>query len=162
MRATDSVCETHTEGETHVEGQALFAFVRFWSRRWAGAQRGRDVMVLEAVHALAAAGRPASVNDVARELGVDQSGASRMVARAERLGLVTRQAPGRVGAPATVAGTAAGDELLAQARAWQDAVVRRLTAGWPDEDVRTLATLMDRLVRAQAELDGPAPGAPAG
>jgi DNA-binding MarR family transcriptional regulator len=136
-----------------VDGQALFAFVRFWSRRWAGTQRGRDVMVLEAVHALAAAGRAVSINDVARELGVDQSGASRMVAQAERLGLVTREAPRRVGAPATIGSTTAGDELLEQARAWQNAVLRRLTAGWPDEDVRTLLTLMDRLVRAQAGID---------
>ena len=96
-------------------GQALFAFVRFWSRRWTGtglgadAQRGRDVMVVEAVHSLVARQRPTSINDIARELGLDQSGASRMVARAEQQGLVTRRAAGRIGAPAAIA-TTAGEE----------------------------------------------------
>jgi DNA-binding MarR family transcriptional regulator len=143
-----------------VSGQALFAFVRFWSRRWTGAglgadaQRGRDVMVVEAVHALTARKRSTSINDVARELGLDQSGASRMVARAEREGLVTRRAAGRIGAPSAIANTAAGEELLRQAHAWQDEVLRTLTASWPDEDVKTLMTLMDRLVRAQNAVDG--------
>jgi DNA-binding MarR family transcriptional regulator len=142
-----------------IRGQALFAFVRFWARRWTGAgmgadaQRGRDVMVVEAVHALTGQQRPTSINDVARELGLDQSGASRMVAHAQRQGLVTRLAPGRIGAASTITSTAAGDELLRQAHAWQDQVLRTLTAGWPDEDVETLVTLMDRLVRAQNAVD---------
>ena len=133
-------------------GRALFAFVRFWSRRWTGngPHRGRDIMVVEAVHALTAGDRPASVNDIARELGLDQSGVSRMVARAEEQGYVTRSAPTRVGAAATVRTTAAGEELLGHAHAWQDEVLRTLTADWPSEDVTTLVTLMDRLVRAQS------------
>ena len=142
-----------------LSGQALFAFVRFWSRRWTGvgsgvdAQRGADVMVLEAVHALAGSGRPTSVNDVAREVGVDQSGASRMIARVERLSLVTRRSTGRVGAASSVTITAAGEELLRQAHAWQDEVARSLTADWSEDEVRTFSTLMDRLVEAQAALD---------
>ena len=110
-------------------------------------------MVLEAVHALSGAQRPTSVNDIARELGVDQSGASRMIARTEQLGLVTRRSAGRVGAASSVTITAAGEELLRQAHAWQDEVARSLTADWPDEDVQTFSTLMDRLVKAQAALD---------
>lgn len=137
------------------DGQALFAFVRYWSRRWNGAdpERGRDVMVLEAVRALAASGRAASINAVAHELGVDQSGASRMVTHAQRRGLVVRQAPARVGAAASIALTEAGEELLAQAHAWQNDVLRRLTADWPDHDVTTLLALMNRLVRAQAAIE---------
>ena len=146
-----------------VRGQALFAFVRFWSRRWTGTgvgadvRRGRDVMVLEAVHALTARHRPTSVNDVARELGLDQSGASRMVARAERQGLLIRRAPGRIGATTAIATTAAGEELLRQAHAWQDEVLRTLTADWPEEDVAALLNLMDRLVRAQQRIDDAGP-----
>jgi DNA-binding MarR family transcriptional regulator len=142
-----------------LSGQSLFAFVRFWSRRWTGvglgvdAQRGRDVMVLEAVHTLAGSRRSTSINDVARELGVDQSGASRMVARAEQLGLVTRQRSGRIGAASSITITTTGGELLRQAHAWQDEVAGTLTADWPEGDVRTLVTLMDRLVQAQAHLD---------
>ncbi|WP_433208500.1 MarR family winged helix-turn-helix transcriptional regulator [Dactylosporangium sp. CS-047395] len=134
-------------------GRVLFAFVRFWSRRWTGADpdRGRDVMVLEAITALAGRGGGAapSVNDVARELGLDQSGASRLITRAERLGLLRREAPRGVGAASAVRVTAGGEALLADAHAWQDDVLRRLTAGWQEEDVRTLVTLMGRLVDAQ-------------
>ncbi|WP_229070171.1 MarR family winged helix-turn-helix transcriptional regulator [Actinoplanes sp. DH11] len=135
-------------------GRSLFAFVRFWSRRWTGTdpQRGRDVMVLEAVHDLAAAGRPTSINDVARELGMDQSGASRMVAHARQQGLVERHGAGRIGAAAAITLTAAGEDLLRHAWSWQDDVLARLTAGWPERDVRTLVTLMDRLVREQSDV----------
>lgn len=139
-------------------GQVLFGFVRFWSRRRTAAGRGPDVLVVEAVHALAARRTSVSVNDVAHEIGVDQSGASRMVTRAHRAGLLSRQASGRVGAPASIAVTPAGAHLLRHAHAWQDDMVRTLTDGWPDEDVETLLTLMDRLVRAQVRLDGPGPG----
>ena len=55
-------------------GQALFGFVRHWSRRWNGSQdaeraeRGRDVWIAEAVHALS--GRDeVTVNHVAAEPG---------------------------------------------------------------------------------------------
>lgn len=148
-----------------VHGQALFAFVRFWSRRWTGAnpsadtQRGRDVMVVEAVHALGEQRRPTSINDVARELGLDQSGVSRMVTRAEQQGFVVRSAPGRIGAASAITNTAAGEELLRQAHAWQDEVLRTLTADWPNEDVETLMVLMDRLVRAQNATDNTGPTA---
>ncbi|WP_306215353.1 hypothetical protein [Actinoplanes sp. RD1] len=60
--------------------------------------------------------------------------------------------PARVGTPAGVSITAAGEELLRWAHAWQDEAVRALTAGWPAEDVDTLLTLMDRLVDAQTRL----------
>ena len=148
-----------------ISGQALFAFVRFWSRRWTGtglgadARHGRDVMVVEAIHALARRKGSTSINDVARELGVDQSGASRMVAHAEQRGFVTRRAPGRIGATSAITPTAAGEELLRQAHAWQDEVLRTLTADWTDEDVVTLVNLMDRLVRAQNAIDGTGPAA---
>jgi DNA-binding MarR family transcriptional regulator len=150
-------------GHVQLTGQTLFAFVRFWSRRWTGTglgtdpQRGRDVMVVEAVHALMAQQRPTSINDVARELGLDQSGASRMVTRAEQQGLVTRRAPGRIGATSAITTTAAGEDLLRQAHAWQDEVLRRLTADWPRDDVTTLLSLMDRLVQAQHDIDNTEP-----
>ena len=78
-------------------GQTLFRFVRLWSRRWTatgaadGPERGRDVMVVEAVSARAPAA--ASVRDVAEQLGLDHSGASRLVAGAVDRGLL-RPAPG--------------------------------------------------------------------
>jgi DNA-binding MarR family transcriptional regulator len=117
------------------------------------AERGRDVMVVEAVHALSGRRAPVSVNDIAHELGVDQSGASRMVTRAERLNLLTRRAPGSVGERSSIAVAAAGEDLLRRAHVWQDTVFRSLTAGWPDEDVQSLLTLIGRLVEAQTKRD---------
>jgi len=114
----------------------------------------------QAVHALVAQKRSTSINDVARELGVDQSGASRMVAGAQQRGFVVRRAPSRIGATSALTITAAGRQLLRQAHAWQDEVLRTLTAEWPDEDVEMLIALMDRLVRAQAAIDKARPSAP--
>ncbi|WP_159079644.1 MarR family winged helix-turn-helix transcriptional regulator [Plantactinospora sp. BC1] len=140
-------------------GRVLFSFVRYWSRRWTGvglgvdAERGRDVMVVEAVAALTGRGVVASVNDVARELGVDQSGASRMVSRAERLGLLSRVRPSVVGGTTAISVTGEGRELLCAAYAWQDEVLRTLTADWSRAEVRTLVELMGRLVEAQHRID---------
>ncbi|GAA3757513.1 hypothetical protein GCM10022225_48460 [Plantactinospora mayteni] len=140
-------------------GQVLFSFVRYWSRRWTGAglgvdaERGRDVMVVEAVAALTGRGVVASVNDVARELGVDQSGASRMVSRAERLGLLARVRPSTVGGATAITVTSEGRDLLRAAHAWQEEVLRTLTADWSRDEVRTLVDLMGRLVEAQNRLD---------
>ncbi|MEN3614377.1 MarR family winged helix-turn-helix transcriptional regulator [Plantactinospora sp. ZYX-F-223] len=141
------------------DGRVLFSFVRYWSRRWTGAgfgvdaERGRDVMVVEAVAALTGRGVAASVNDVARELGVDQSGASRMVSRAERLGLLARARPSVVGGATAISVTGEGRELLRAAHAWQEKVLRTLTADWSREEVRTLVELMGRLVEAQNRID---------
>src|SRR6266566_8342546 len=79
-------------------GPALFRLVRFWSRRWA-AGAARDgvggtahvghVLVLEAIDAAFAKGS-AAIGDVAVELGLDRSNASRMLAAAVSAGLVTK------------------------------------------------------------------------
>ncbi|GGO44792.1 MarR family transcriptional regulator [Streptomyces daqingensis] len=131
-------------------GRTLFQFVRFWARRWTGAgsgieaERGRDVMVTEAVAALADGGG-ASVNDVARELGIDQSGASRMVAQAVARGYLvkSRAADARRRA---VQVTEAGRELIDAAHAWQEQVFAELTADWSPEEVDRFTESMRRLV----------------
>ncbi|WP_051571694.1 helix-turn-helix domain-containing protein [Cryptosporangium arvum] len=64
--------------------------VRFRARRWArGPGAPRVVLTVEAVRA---AGAEAGVNDVARQLGLDQSGASRMVSAATDAGYLQRLA----------------------------------------------------------------------
>lgn len=132
------------------EGRLLFQFVRFWSRRWSGAgsgvdaDRGRDVMVTEAVFARAAyAG--ATVNAVADELGIDQSGASRMVGQAVERGYLVK-GPGSDARKRVVTVTEAGMKLLAQAHAWQDATFAVLTADWTAEEVESFGVLMRRLI----------------
>ena len=64
-------------------GQVLFEFVRHWSRRTAPdiAEQGRLVLVVESVYAVSGR-RAATINAVAHEIGIDQSGASRMVKEA--------------------------------------------------------------------------------
>ncbi|MFT4037377.1 MAG: MarR family winged helix-turn-helix transcriptional regulator [Thermomicrobiales bacterium] len=145
-------------------GQRLFQIVRFWSRRWTGAGQGADldnarmVMVTEAVLALQG-GPGATVNAVANELGIDQSGASRMIAQAEAAGYL-RKAPGQSDArQRALHVTPAGEDLLAAAHAWQEAVFASLTAGWDAEDVQRLAGYLARLQAAQADGRQPSPRA---
>lgn len=134
-------------------GQSLFAFVRHWSRRSPTdddelAERGRSVLVTEAVHALTLRGDPATVNAIAREIGIDQSGASRLIKNATQAGYLTMR-PGATDARVRTATiTPAGHILLDQAHAWQEQVFAQLTAGWSDrrrhEFHRAMTDLMSR------------------
>lgn len=135
-------------------GQALFRLVRFWSRRWTGAGQAvelahaRDVMVTEAVASLG--GREgATVNAVANELGIDQSGASRFIAQAVQRGYLRKDASRDDARQRVLHVTPTGDELLQAAHAWQEAVFADLTAGWPEQDVRQLQEYLQRLLDAQ-------------
>lgn len=128
-------------------GRTLFRFVRHWARGWNGTDggdaNGRDVMVVEAVADLDAR---ATVNAVAEELGIDQSGASRMVAGAVERGHLRKEAaPGDRRARVLVV-TGQGQELLRSARRWQEAVFAELAEGWPEGDVRTFQRLMASLM----------------
>jgi DNA-binding MarR family transcriptional regulator len=134
-------------------GVALFRLVRFWSRRWvttppdqetAEMARVRDIMVLEAVDAATAKGE-VSVADVAHELGIDHSGASRMVAEASRHGYLVREAAPDDARRATLTLTKDGLEVLAAAHDYQDGVFAELTAGWSAKDAARFATYLRRL-----------------
>lgn len=133
-------------------GTALFRIVRFWARRWAtgaaldvtGDERHvHAIMVLEAVDGAA---RPdVSVADVARELGIDQSGASRFVTAAIGDGYLERTASAADRRRAALAVTPAGRTLLTDARAWQDGVFAELTARWAPADARRFGDYLRRL-----------------
>jgi DNA-binding MarR family transcriptional regulator len=131
-------------------GETLFQFVRLWSRRGhdpVDLQRGRDVLVAEAVHALR--DRPeVTVNDVAVELGLDQSGASRMVTRAAEQGYLATQPSSADARRRTIEVTRHGTALLAAAHAWQDSVFAELTEDWTEAERasfhRAMLRLMDR------------------
>jgi DNA-binding MarR family transcriptional regulator len=135
-------------------GVALFRLVRFWSRRWvmtppdrvtAEMARVRDIMVLEAVDAAAAKAQTVSVADVAHELGIDHSGASRMVSEATRHGYLVREAAADDGRRATLTLTQDGHDVLAAAHTYQDEVFAQLTAGWSAKDAARFATYLRRL-----------------
>jgi len=134
-------------------GPALFGLVRFWSRRWAAAA-ARDgagdvghvghVLVLEAIDAAGTRGSRA-IGDVAAELGLDRSNASRMLAAAVAAGLVDKTtAPGDA-RRTQLRMTADGSSLLAAARSWQREAFAQLVAGWSAGDARRFAGYLERL-----------------
>ncbi|MEV5555389.1 MarR family winged helix-turn-helix transcriptional regulator [Nonomuraea wenchangensis] len=139
-------------------GQVLFAFVRYWSRRpQAGdpelAEQGRLVLVAEAVHALTGRGVPATVNAVAHEIGIDQSGASRLVRSAREAGYLTMGGPGADGRRRRAALTPAGLALLDHAHDWQEQVFDRLTEGWSERRRRDFRQAMTELMERSCTLD---------
>ena len=131
-----------------MSGQVLFEFVRHFARRASGpaeADRGRDVQVTDAVHALR--GRPeVTVNDVATELGLDQSGASRMVKQAEARGYLATRASPADARRRTIVVTGSGAELLAAAHRWQEEVFEALTDGWTAAERADFRRAMLRLL----------------
>ena len=135
-------------------GQALFRFVRFWSRRWTGAgqavdpDQGRDVMVTEAVQALEQQGG-ATVNDVADELGIDQSGASRFITQAVDRGYLRKVAGARDARQRLLVVTDEGATLVAAAHQWQEKVFAELTTDWSPAEVKQFHQLMARLVHSR-------------
>ena len=128
-------------------GQVLFAFVRHWSRRSpAEAEQGRLVLVTEAVHALTQRGVAATVNAVAHEIGIDQSGVSRLFTSAAAAGYLTVRASESDGRRREATVTPSGQAMLAQAREWQEQVFDRLTEGWSEQRRRDFQQAMTDLV----------------
>jgi DNA-binding MarR family transcriptional regulator len=141
-------------------GPALFRLVRFWSRRWsAGAAMhgtgdsghvGR-VLVLEAIDAASAGADAAAIADVAVELGLDRSNASRMLADAVEAGLVRKTISPQDARRTELALTPAGEALLDAARAWQRETFARLVADWPPADASRFAGYLVRLASQPLE-----------
>jgi DNA-binding MarR family transcriptional regulator len=156
---------THMAGDADVRrgGPALFQIIRFWSRRWAAgaardgagdAQHVGHVLILEAIAAAvrshadesgASLSAPAAIGDVAAELGLDRSNASRMLAAAVSAGLVTKATSAADARRTELRMTEAGQSLLAAARAWQEEAFLQMTATWPAADARRFATYLHRL-----------------
>ncbi len=130
-------------------GPALFRLVRFWSRRWArgiaagGPSLPQHVLVLDAVRA----GAEATVGDVAHQLGLDHSGASRMVATTADAGYLQRTRARTDARRAVLSLTPAGEELLRSSRDWQRSTFVELTASWSQEDRTRFAGYLARLAR---------------
>ncbi len=136
-------------------GQVLFNFVRHWSRRSAGdpelAERGRLVLVCEAVHTLSKRGAAATVNAVAHEIGMDQSGASRLIKSATAAGYLVLTGAAADGRRREASLTSEGRSMLEQAHRWQEDVFERLTAGWSEKRRRDFQQAMtDLMVQSYA------------
>jgi DNA-binding MarR family transcriptional regulator/catechol 2,3-dioxygenase-like lactoylglutathione lyase family enzyme len=102
------------------------------------------LLVLEAIDAAAGRG-PVSVIDVANELGIDRSGASRMVTDAVESGHVRKATSPADARRAALTVTDRGADLLAAARAWQEQVFEDLVADWGRGDAARLASYLRRL-----------------
>ncbi|ONI74998.1 transcriptional regulator [Actinosynnema sp. ALI-1.44] len=139
-------------------GPALFRLVRFWSRRWSARASAeltgelRHVQHIQAVEAVHTAGQAASrggeatVNAIAHQLGLDHSGASRMVRDAAQAGYLVRAESEMDKRRTVVRLTPSGEQLLADARNWQRTVFDELTRSWEEHDRAQLAHYLRRLV----------------
>ena len=149
-------------------GPALFRLVRFWSRRWAADAARAGAGDARRTSGTCWSWRPSTprgrgsgaIGEVARQLGLDRSNASRMLAEAVAAGLVTKTVSPDDARRTELGITAAGHELLAAARAWQDQAFARLVAGWPAADARRLAGYLQRLAAESAGAPAARPGSP--
>ncbi|MCM1012773.1 MULTISPECIES: MarR family winged helix-turn-helix transcriptional regulator [unclassified Brevibacterium] len=137
-------------------GRALFAFVRRFGqlpgRETVSTAQGRLALVAEAVDALTSRGADATVNAVAAHLGIDQSGASRLLRTATEAGVVRTDVSSADARRRTSVLTPAGESMLAEALTWQDEVLARLTAQWSEDrradflsDLGEIVAAADRL-----------------
>lgn len=139
-------------------GQVLFEFVRHWSRRWArpgepgATEQGRLVLVTEAVHSFSQRGGSqrggVTINAVADEISIDQSGASRLVKSAVAAGYLKMSTSRADARRREVSITPAGIKLLDDAHQWQESVFAALTVNWTgqqrDEFKRAMVSLLER------------------
>jgi DNA-binding MarR family transcriptional regulator len=160
MRAmrTHNTCDAHAFASVAVMtvsdgGPALFRLVRFWSRRWARgvavgagdtATVAQHVLTVDAVNACADVDG-SSVGHVARQLGIDHSGASRMVAAATASGYLESARSTADARRSVLRLTPAGKDLLDHALRWQREAFTELTAGWDDRDRARFARYLQRL-----------------
>lgn len=136
-------------------GQVLFAFVRHWSRRSESgvADQGSLVLVTEAVYTLAQQDIAATVNTVAHEIGIDQSGASRLIKAATEAGYLVTQVSDEDARRRQARVTQSGHEMLVHAHSWQEETFARLTEGWSEQRRRAVQQAMSDLLRQSSALD---------
>ena len=104
------------------------------------------MLVCEAVHALNRRGSAATVNAVAHDIGIDQSGASRLTKSATAAGYLTMTASAADGRRREASLTPEGRSMLKQAHRWQEDVFAELTTGWSDEKRRDFQRAMTDLM----------------
>jgi DNA-binding MarR family transcriptional regulator len=138
-------------------GPAMFRLVRFWSRQWApdvvqrlepGAPATgtvQNLYVIQAIHGASGSDTEVTVADVARQLGLDRSVASRMITDAVRDGYVRRDTSDRDARRAALSLTKAAEEFLAGSLAHQQQAFEQLIAHWPAEDRDRFSGYLRRL-----------------
>jgi DNA-binding MarR family transcriptional regulator len=84
------------------------------------------------------------VTDLAELLGVDPPTVTRKVQQLERLGFVVREADAEDGRATRIQLTQAGRDTLERVLSAHREFLARLFEEWPDKDVRTFASLLER------------------
>ena len=110
------------------------------------------LLVLEAVLDAGAG----TVRQVAQELAVTQSTASRLVTRAEDAGMVVRGPAPDDAREVAVQATDQGDRVRRRGHDFRVGRLADLTAGWPPDDVETFARLLGRFARSVTDPARPA------
>ncbi len=108
--------------------------------------------MIEVARSLAPHGPP-SVNEIAAELGLDQSGASRMIKEAVEAGYLELGRSASDARRRVITVTDAGAALLVDAHRWQEQVVGELTDGWTVRQRADLHRAMLRLLDRSRELN---------
>lgn len=138
-------------------GPALFRLVRHWARQWAPdvVQRLDDaapetwtvqnLYVIQAVHGAGSASGEVTVADVARQLGLDRSVASRMITDAVRDGFIVRDTSAHDARRAALKLTEEAWSFLRSSNSRQQEAFERLVAHWPAEDRRRFSGYLLRL-----------------
>ncbi len=133
----------------------MFRLVRHWARQWAPDVVERfaadappawtvpNLFVIQAIDGAAA--EEVTVADVAHQLGIDRSVASRMVGEAVRDGFVTRSTSTRDARRAVLTLTDAAKEFLEVSRAHQRQAFETLVGHWAKEDQERFAAYLNRL-----------------
>jgi DNA-binding MarR family transcriptional regulator len=117
---------------------------------------GADALrVLRSVELRESGGEPASIRDVAADLEVEQSTASRAVNAVVDLDLVTRT-PDETDARRTrLTLTDDGRTALARASENRRGVIAEVTQDWPAADLREFSRLLDKFVARYEAVEGP-------
>jgi MarR family transcriptional regulator, lower aerobic nicotinate degradation pathway regulator len=98
--------------------------------------------------------REPTINELAKLLTLDKSSVSGLVARAERRGLVARKRSAADGRSVLVALTGSGRELVERVADQFGGDVLTLLAPLTASEQTQLATLLTRVIAAQAEIHG--------
>jgi DNA-binding MarR family transcriptional regulator len=117
-----------------------------WRRRLLdGGNPVASVSTLRALRAVEQRGGGASIGDVAEYMAVEHSTASRTVAGVVAAGLVTKTSATDDQRKCVLVLTDVGRKALAAVTDRRRELVAETIADWPDTDLDTLVTLLDRL-----------------
>ncbi|WP_238219027.1 MarR family winged helix-turn-helix transcriptional regulator [Tsukamurella pulmonis] len=93
------------------------------------------------------------MNSIAQEIGIDQSGASRLIKNATAAGYLAMAASATDGRRREASLTATGHSMLDEAHHWQEEVFTQLTRDWSDQRRRDFQQAMTDLIKSTYALD---------